>query len=228
MLASPRPHFAPSLAQALHLITTAAAAVYPDKWAASQTSAAGAASFAANGDCGWGSSNDYKDPSGATCAGQYAYDDPTCDPGCVVVEGIYWASVSYIGGLMTTDRATSIQNEWLMAVPDSAMDVMPSGVANAKTLEQGSPALYALVSDTTSEGHAWLPAVMPDGNYVVGAGATASPGDLDGAGADASPGGEDTTHVAPSTLESGATSTHSAPALWAAAVASALAVRFGR
>ena len=38
-------------------------------------------------------------------------------------------------------------------------------MANAISLQAGSPALYALVADTTSEGHAWLPAIMPDGRY---------------------------------------------------------------
>ena len=52
-----------------------------------------------------------------------------------------------------------------MATPDDGMDVHPTGVTNARTLQSGSPDLYALVSDTTSEGHAWLPSVMPDGKY---------------------------------------------------------------
>ena len=42
---------------------------------------------------------------------------------------------------------------------------LPPGVANAISLQAGSPALYALVADTTSEGHAWLPATMPEGRY---------------------------------------------------------------
>ena len=82
-----------------------------------------------------------------------------------MVEGIYWASVAYIGGLYTQQRAASIQNEWLMATPDASMAVEPPGVANAISLQAGSPDLYALVADTTSVGHAWLPAIMPDGRY---------------------------------------------------------------
>ena len=55
-----------------------------------------------------------------------------------------------------------------MTVPDASMKAsLPPGQANAKTLEEGSPKLHAMVSDTTSEGHKWLPAVMPDGKYVV-------------------------------------------------------------
>jgi hypothetical protein len=52
-----------------------------------------------------------------------------------------------------------------MPTPDDSMAVEPAGVGNAKSLQTGSPALYALVSDTSSTGHAWLPAIMPDGNY---------------------------------------------------------------
>ena len=166
--------------EVLHLITMAAAFVYPELWGESYSSAAGAAIQAANGDCGWGYSYDWKDPSGngctgpyaymyddwtCDCTGHYAYDDWTCDEPCIVVEGIYWASVAYIGGLYTQQRAASIQSEWLLATPDASMAVEPPGVANAISLQAGSPDLYALVADTTSVGHAWLPAIMPDGRY---------------------------------------------------------------
>jgi hypothetical protein len=151
--------------EVLHLITKAAAQVYPELWGESYSSAAGAAIQAANGDCGWGYSGDWKDPSGNGCTGHYAYDDDTCDERCIVVEGIYWASVAYIGGLYTQQRAASIQIEWLLATPDASMAVEPPGVANAISLQAGSPSLYALVADTTPVGHAWLPAIMPDGRY---------------------------------------------------------------
>jgi hypothetical protein len=67
-----------------------------------------------------------------------------------------------------------------MTVPDTSMaSSVPSGIANGKTLQQGSPALYALVSDTESAGHALLPAVMPTGSYtVISDAATASSGAL--------------------------------------------------
>ena len=107
----------------------AAAQVYPELWGESYSSAAGAAIQAANGDCGWGYSGDWKDPSGNGCTGHYAYNDETCDERCIVVEGIYWASVAYIGGLYTQQRAASIQNEWLLATPDASMAVEPPGVA---------------------------------------------------------------------------------------------------
>jgi hypothetical protein len=51
---------------------------------------------------------------------------------------------------------------------------VPSGIANAKTLQRGSPAQYALVSNTGSAGHAWLPAVMPTGSYAVASDAAAA------------------------------------------------------
>merc|ERR1712194_856725 len=149
----------------LHLITAAASAVYPEKWAPTWSSAAGRAVKLANGNCGWGYTGDWKDPSSGKCDGQYAYDDKTCDANCIIVEGIYWASVSYIGGLYTKERATGARREWLMATPDATMDIEPPSMKNAVSLQDGSPALYALVSDTTSTGHAWLPEIMPDGKY---------------------------------------------------------------
>ena len=118
-----------------------------------------------NGNCGWGFSNNWINPSSNKCEGQYAYNDKTCDEACIVVEGIYWASVSYMGGLYTTTNTQDIQNEWLMATPDAGMKVHPTSVNNAISLQSGAPALYDLVSDTTSEGHAWLPSIMPDGKY---------------------------------------------------------------
>ena len=155
--------------EVLHLVTAAAGAVFPAKWAPTYASEAGAAIAATNGNCGWGYEGTWIDPGGASpgCVGTYAYDDATCDVGCIVVEGIYWAATSYIGGLYTQARAQAVSSEWLMATPDDAMALAPSsGAANAVALQSGSPALYALVSDTISEGHAWLPAVMPDGEYT--------------------------------------------------------------
>jgi len=157
--------------EALHLITDAAARVWPAKWGATKDdSAAGVASFSANGNCGWGYAGTFKNPSGANppCAGQYAYSDTTCGVSCVVTEGIYWASVTWMGGLFTDARALAVADEWLMTVPDTGMAAaVPAGQANAKTLQEGSAALFDLVSDTTSVGHNWLPSVMPNGKYVV-------------------------------------------------------------
>lgn len=150
----------------LHLITAAAGRVYPDLWAPSFNSQVGAALKEANGNCGWGYQGNWIDPSSNSCTGQFAYNDRTCDEECNVVEGIYWASVSYVGGLYTNQATEEIESEWLMATPDADMPVRPQGVTNAVSLQAGNPALYALVSDTTSEGHAWLPAVMPDGKYT--------------------------------------------------------------
>ena len=83
--------------ETLHLITEAAAVLYPSLWDSDFTSSAGAAISAANGNCGWGYSGNYVNPSTGGCTGQYAYDDSTCDQACIVVEGIYWAITSYIG-----------------------------------------------------------------------------------------------------------------------------------
>jgi len=152
--------------EVLHLITEAVAVLYPHLWASSRASSAGSAVLAANGDCGWGYLGNWQDPSSDACTGQYAYDDPTCLDDCIVIEGIYWAIASYTGGLYTDERADWISNEWLMATPDAAFPVEPPEISNAVSLQAGSPALYALVSDHTSHGHKWLPAVWPDGLYV--------------------------------------------------------------
>jgi len=155
--------------EVIHLMTYAAGELYPETWAATETSTAGEAIFAMNGNCGWGYSSDYKDPSGSNpeCTGLYAYEFEMFRY-LVVIEGIYWSTVAWIGGLMTNDRAQSVSNEWLMTVPDASMiSVLPSGQTNARTLEEGSPAMYDLISDTTSEGHEWLPTIMPDGRYNV-------------------------------------------------------------
>ena len=149
----------------LHLITPAAAAEYPDLWGLTFGSELGRALKAANGNCGHGYLGNWIDPSSGQCTGQHAYNDETCDEECNVVEGLYWAVTSYIGGLYTATQTGNISNEWLMATPDANMPVWPRGKPNAVSLEVGSPALYRLVSDTTSRGHAWLPEVMPDGRY---------------------------------------------------------------
>ena len=152
-----------------HLIGEAASRVYPSIWKTDSTSEAGKSILSLNGDCGWGHSNDWKNPGGANsqCTGTYAYDDPTCDEECIIMEGIYWSSISWIGGLYTTSRANMAANEWLMTVPDTGMTPLPSNDKNSATLQEGAPALYQLISDTTSEGHKWLPSIMPNGAYTV-------------------------------------------------------------
>ena len=164
--------------EVLHLMTAAAGAIWPETWGPQFASTAGGAVAATNGNCGWGFAGNYKNPRGSSpaCSGQYAYDDSTCDEGCIVVEGVYWASVAWMGGLMTNDRASSVAQEWQMTVPDATMaSALPSGQANAKTLEEGAKSLFNLVSDTTSDGHKWLPKIMPDGNYIVGSGPAPAP-----------------------------------------------------
>merc|ERR1712176_1306524 len=100
------------------------------------------------------------------CTGTYAYNDATCTEDCRVIEGIYWASVSWIGGLCTSAYASDSGNEWLMTVPDSSMAALPKKYKNAVTLEEGSPDLYKFISDTTSKKHLWLPRIMPNGVYT--------------------------------------------------------------
>lgn len=149
----------------LHLITHAAGAVYPSKWGPNYQSEAGKAISDANGNCGWGYLGNWINPGGNRCEGQYAYNDRTCDEECIVVEGIYWAIISYMGGLYTNDRAEWTSDEWLMATPDKSMPVLPEGRSNAISLQEGSPALYSLVSGKKPNGQKWLPRRMPDGIY---------------------------------------------------------------
>ena len=125
----------------LHLITEAAAALYPAMWGGKKgdfsttgdkSSTAGAATVASNGNCGWGyatSAIKWKDPGGTTCVGYYAYSDASADPGTLIVEGVYWAIVTYIGGLYTTHIANDIKDEWLIVAPDDGM-VSPSASAS--------------------------------------------------------------------------------------------------
>ena len=83
--------------EVLHLITEAAAVLYPTIWGKDYTSTSGAAILAANGNCGWGYSSNWINPGSSSCVGQYAYNDNTCDQACIVVEGIYWGIVAYLG-----------------------------------------------------------------------------------------------------------------------------------
>ncbi len=52
-----------------------------------------------------------------------------------------------------------------MVSPDASMAVVP-GVSNARSLQAGAPALYAMVGDTTSTENRWIPSIMPDGKYT--------------------------------------------------------------
>jgi len=148
-----------------HLLADAAAQLYPDEWGTTSSSKAGSLVLALNGDCGWG--NNWINPGGQNpkCTGTYAYNDQTCKEDCRIVEGVYWASISWIGGLYTSEYASDIGNEWLMTVPDSSMTALPKTYKNAATLEEGAPDLYNFISDTTSQTHLWLPRIMPNGVY---------------------------------------------------------------
>ena len=156
----------------LHLINTAASALYPGKWGVSFASTAGALIQTANGNCGWGYAGTYIDPSSAGCVGRYAYSDATCDEACIVIEGIYWAIVTYIGGLYTTARQAAVKNEWLMCTPDDGMTIARGA---SGSLETGSSALWLLVQDTTSAEGTWIPSIMPSGNYAGTTTPNASP-----------------------------------------------------
>ena len=118
-----------------HLMATAAGELWPDLWGPSFKSEAGKAIELTNGNCGWGFKENWIYPASNKCEGQFAYDDETCDEACIVVEGIYWASVSYIGGLYTKKTADDNKSEWLMATPNDGMTIYPKSVTNAKPLQ---------------------------------------------------------------------------------------------
>ena len=48
--------------------------------------------------------------------------------------------------------------------PNSDMGIYPASITNTISLQSVSPVLYAIVPNNTSEGRAWLPAIMSDGN----------------------------------------------------------------
>jgi len=106
--------------------------VYPD-WAESFTSKVGKAIQSLNGDCGYGFSGDYKNPSEGTCTGYYAYDDTTCDERCIVTEGIYWSIVTYLGGQYWESNQQNVAKEWTLGTPDKGMPLAFEGT-NIATL----------------------------------------------------------------------------------------------
>ena len=75
-----------------------ATTVYPEVWAEEFKAPFGKHVVEMNGTCGWGATNNYKNPSLTPDKCSYAYDDDTCDEGCAVTEGIYWSITSYLGG----------------------------------------------------------------------------------------------------------------------------------
>ena len=78
----------------------------------------------------------------------YHYDDRTCDYGCMAIEYLYWAQVTYLGVL--NDRATcaGIADEWELCSPAS--------------LAQTDIAIHAVMVDTAHH----LPQLAPDGVYA--------------------------------------------------------------
>ena len=78
---------------------------------------------------------------------------------------MYWAIASYLGNLATNLAADNVAEEWLLTIPDKAMkSAVSTKHANAATLEEKAPELYALVKDPS---HKWIPKVLPNGNYQV-------------------------------------------------------------
>lgn len=75
----------------------------------------------------------------------YSYDDSTCDYNCMSTEYIYWALTSILGAQQ--NRLSEIGHEWKLNTREK--------------VEQGDPAIYALLTSTNYH----LPAMLPDGTY---------------------------------------------------------------
>ena len=86
-------------------------------------------------------------PNPYPAAAWYHYDDQTCDYECMMIEYMYWASVSNMGILDDAQTAAGIANEWepFSATLLQSMDIL----------------MYALITDVQYK----LPQLAPDGNY---------------------------------------------------------------
>ena len=86
-------------------------------------------------------------PNPYPAAAWYHYDDQTCDYECMMIEYMYWASVSNMGILDDAQTAAGIANEW--------------EPYNATLLQSMDILMYALITDAQFK----LPQLAPDGNY---------------------------------------------------------------
>jgi hypothetical protein len=112
--------FDASIEEILHLINSAGTSyLYPDQWDGVYSSSVGGYLESLNGNCGNGYSGDFVDPLDRPNECSYAYRDETCDEGCIVIEGIYWAVTSYIGAQYYSGSRAN--GEWNLAVPDTGM-----------------------------------------------------------------------------------------------------------
>jgi len=88
-------------------------------------------------------------PNPYPAAAWYHYDDQTCDYECMMIEYMYWASVSNMGILDDAQTAAGIANEW--------------EPYNATLLQSMDILMYALITDAQYK----LPQLAPDGNYCT-------------------------------------------------------------
>jgi len=86
-------------------------------------------------------------PNPYPAAAWYHYDDQTCDYECMMIEYMYWASVSNMGILDDAQTAAGIANEW--------------EPYNTTLLQSTDILMYALITDSQYK----LPQLAPDGNY---------------------------------------------------------------
>ena len=143
--------FDATVEEVLHLITTAGVAfAYPDDFGESFDSTVGRLLEDLNGDCGWGYTFDWTNPSSTACTGFYAYNDWTCGQRCLVAEGIYWALTSLLGAQDYSPRREDIDNEWLLYSADE--------------METNAPELTALLRN--KDDFPWLPTSLPETTHT--------------------------------------------------------------
>eukprot|EP01063_Lacrimia_lanifica_P002533 TRINITY_DN1132_c0_g3_i1.p1 TRINITY_DN1132_c0_g3~~TRINITY_DN1132_c0_g3_i1.p1 ORF type:complete len:424 (+),score=179.40 TRINITY_DN1132_c0_g3_i1:52-1323(+) len=155
----------------LSLVSKAAGKVHSSRWAVlTGGSTLDTALTAANGDCGMGHANTYKDPHSDKCTGHFAIYDAMCRAcdGCTRAKGLYYALATYLGGLYTETRFEDVKGEWTMTVPDTDM---PEAGAGSQTLQTKVKSLWDLVNPTAGNAaDAWLPRQLPNGKYTQLAG----------------------------------------------------------
>ena len=138
-----RDRFDAALEEVLHLITTAGyAQVYPAAFGAQAGTLLTDAMDLARGGRFQRIPNPY--PEGAW----YHYDDATCDYRCMAVEYFYWALTTLLGAQAEPARCREINREWTLCT--------------AMALEEGDPAVHALLTDPQYH----LPTRLPDGRYA--------------------------------------------------------------
>ena len=104
-----------------------------------------------NGNCGWGFSKNWINPSSDGCTGYFAYSDSSCKYACIVTRGLYWAISSMLGAQDYKQQIEAIADEWLLY--------------DESLLRAHAPSILALIEDTAV--YPWLPKQLPNGTYYA-------------------------------------------------------------